>query len=448
MSDGILAPGRRGLTLGIALCVTIVAFQGVGVITALPRAARDLGGLELYGWAVTSFSLAAVVGAVLAGREADKIGLLRPLLAGAALFGAGSAACALAPTWPALLAGRAVQGAGDGAIAAIAYAAVGRAYPDALRPRMFAVMSTAWVVPALVGPAASGALADAGLWRLVFVALVPILVVATVLAARPLRRVGAPAEVTPGAGAVDAVRAAAGLGLLIGGLGARGAAGGLVAILGVLVMAAPLRRILPWGTLRLRAGVGLGVASRGLLAGAFLGAEAYVTLGLVEQRGWSASRVGLAITAAALTWSAGSWLQARLDERHGADRRPARMVVGFALVSAGIAICGATVLVGAIPGAFAPLGWAIGGLGMGLSFATASSLTFAAAAESDIGAVSAALGVIETIAVAAVTGFAGAYVALGYAQDWSPAARLGPVFAVALGVTVLGALRWRATVRA
>jgi MFS family permease len=448
VGDGVLAPERRALTIGIALCVTIIAFQGVGVVTALPRVARDLEGLQHYGWGVTAFALAAVVGTVLGGREADRSGLLRPLLWGALLFAVGSAACAAAPSWGAFLAGRAVQGGGDGAIAAAAYAAVGRAYPDALRPRMLATMSTAWIVHSLVGPAAAGVLADAGLWRVVFVALVPILVVALVLAVPPLRAVPAPAARADRHGVVrDAVLAAAGLALLLTGLGRRDPVGLALAAAGVVPLALALPRLLPRGTLRLRPGVGLGVASRGLLAGSFLGVEAFLTLGLVEAQGWPASRVGLAITGAALTWTAGSWLQARLDARRGVAGRAPRMVLGFLVLGAGIALAGLGV-VGVLPAVAGPLGWALGGLGIGMAYATAATTAFAATAGGDEGQISASLQVVETMAVSAVTGVAGAIVALGFDRGWAAEATLGPVFAFSVVVTVLGAARWRATVRA
>ena len=44
-----------------------------------------------------------------------------------------------------------LQGLGAGAIPPIAYVSIGRALPDELRPRMFAVLSTAWVLPGSSG---------------------------------------------------------------------------------------------------------------------------------------------------------------------------------------------------------------------------------------------------------------------------------------------------------
>ena len=46
---------------------------------------------------------------------------------------------------------------------------------------MFAVLSTAWVVPALAGPALAGFIADSFGWRWVFLGLVPLVAVAAAI---------------------------------------------------------------------------------------------------------------------------------------------------------------------------------------------------------------------------------------------------------------------------
>ena len=94
-----------------------------------------------------------------AGRQADRHGPGRPFLGGLALFGAGLATAGLAPTMLVLIGGRFLQGVGAGAVPAVAYVAIGRSLPEDLRARMMAVLSTAWVVPGLAGPAVSAAVA-------------------------------------------------------------------------------------------------------------------------------------------------------------------------------------------------------------------------------------------------------------------------------------------------
>src|SRR5438132_598160 len=83
-------------------------------------------------------------GIVAGGREADRRGPAGPFLAGIVLFMAGLAAGGLAPSMLVLVLARGLQGLGAGAIPAVAYATIARAFPEALRPRLFAVLSTAW----------------------------------------------------------------------------------------------------------------------------------------------------------------------------------------------------------------------------------------------------------------------------------------------------------------
>ena len=100
----------------------------------------------------------------------------------------------LAPSMLVLVLARGLQGLGAGAIPAVAYAAIGRSYPEALRPRVFAVLSTAWVVPGLIGPAVSALVAASVGWRWVFLGLLPL-----VVARRPGLAVAPPARLAGGA---------------------------------------------------------------------------------------------------------------------------------------------------------------------------------------------------------------------------------------------------------
>ena len=145
---GIWTPAQRPLTVGLVLAVTFVAFEALAVATILPVVGRHLGDLRLYGWVFSAFLLASLIGIVLAGTLADRVPLGRPMLAGLALFALGLVIGGTAPNMAVLVAGRAVQGLGAGVVPAVAYVAISRCYPEEFRPRMFAVLSTAWVVPA------------------------------------------------------------------------------------------------------------------------------------------------------------------------------------------------------------------------------------------------------------------------------------------------------------
>src|SRR5690242_8293038 len=174
---------RTRLTVGLVLDMTVVAFEALAVATVAPRAAQDLGGLDLYGWTFSAFMLAGLVGTVVGGHTADRHGLAAPYAAGAIAFTAGLLVCGSAPTMPIFVVGRAVQGLGAGAVASIGFVAIGRAFTETERPRQFAILSTAWVIPGLVAPAVGGLVAEHLGWRVVFlgIALLPGAALALVL---------------------------------------------------------------------------------------------------------------------------------------------------------------------------------------------------------------------------------------------------------------------------
>ncbi|HMA47110.1 MAG TPA: MFS transporter, partial [Frankiaceae bacterium] len=210
---GLWAPRWRALLAGLVLTITLVAFEALAVVTILPVVARDLDGLRLYGWVTSAFFLGTVVGIVVAGEQADRHGPAPPFVLGLALFAGGLAVSGLAPSMAVLVVGRGLQGLGAGAIPAIAYVSIGRTFPEALRPRVFAVLSTAWVVPGAVGPALSALVAEHAGWRPVFLGLLPLVGVAGALTARALRRIGPPERAAGGGRRLPAaLRVSAGAG--------------------------------------------------------------------------------------------------------------------------------------------------------------------------------------------------------------------------------------------
>ena len=72
-----------------------------------------------------------------------------------------------------------------------AYVAIGRSMPDRLRPQMFALLATAWVIPGVIGPVVAATVATQLHWRIVFIGLLPIIVTAGALTLVPLLRVPA-----------------------------------------------------------------------------------------------------------------------------------------------------------------------------------------------------------------------------------------------------------------
>src|SRR6202035_5344941 len=121
--------------------------------------------LRLYGWVFSAFFLSSLVGIVVSGALSDTRGIGLPLIGGVVIFGAGLAVAGTASDMPVLVVGRVIQGFGAGTVPAAAYAAIGRAYPERVRPTMFATLSTAWVLPGLIGPALAAQVANHFGWR-------------------------------------------------------------------------------------------------------------------------------------------------------------------------------------------------------------------------------------------------------------------------------------------
>ena len=413
--EGLWSPAYRSLTVGLVLTITLVASEALAVATILPDVRDDLGGIRLYGWVYSAFMLSSLVGIVAAGRAADRRGPAPPFVAGLVLFAAGLTVGGLAPSMPVLVVGRAMQGLGAGAIPAVAYVAIGRSLPPELQPRMFAVLSTAWVVPGLAGPALSAFIAHQFGWRWVFLGLIPLVGVSGPIGLPALVRLGPPvaggdvdAEAPRSQRLVDAIRVAAGAGLVLGGLTAfNGVATPLLLAAGIAVGVPGLRRLVPVGTLVGRPGLPATILSRGLITFAFFGADGYVSFIGKEVRHHSTVLGGVALTAATLTWTGGSWLQAALATRWE-GRRLVR--AGLVLILAGIG-CVALSLDQAVPAAMLVVAWAIAGLGMGVSYAPISLLMLRAAPPGGEGAASASLNLLDVLGIALGTGVGGAAVA-------------------------------------
>jgi MFS family permease len=440
---GVFAPERRALTIGILLAIAAFAVEGMGVQPALPTAVAELGGMPLFGWAFSAFMLAWLPGTVLGGLLADARGPRLPMAAGSCAFGAGLVIAGAAGGMTQFLAGRALQGAGGGAMIAAAYVAVARGYPDEARARMMALTASVWIVPALVGPALSGAVVEWLGWRYVFVGVAPIIALVALMVLPPLGRLTARRPI----GGADvarlgaALRVAAGSGLVVASPSVyrfHRVAAVAALVVGVVLVAQALGALLPRGTLRARRGLPAGLALRGLLAFAFFGTEAFVPLGASALRDARPAQAGLALTAGALGWVAASWLQDRLEARAGAAGRAGRVRAGFLVLALGIAIVAAALLA-PLSVWLAPVGWLVGGAGIGLSYSAGGLICFAAAPPGREGEVSGELQLAEALSAAAGTGLGGALLAALARTGVEPRAAYAAVFAVTFAVALAGA---------
>jgi MFS family permease len=427
-ADGLWSPRHRALTGGLVLTITLVAFESLAVATILPDVEDDLGGLGLYGWVFSAFFLGNLVGAVVAGQTTDRRGPAAAYLMGLSLFALGLVVGGLAPSMLVLVLARAVQGFGGGAVPATAYATIGRAYPEAIRPRVFAIMSTAWVVPGLLGPGLSSAISNAVGWRYVFLGLVPLTVVAGLIAYRALRRLAVDDGVRTESRLGRALRVAVGAGLVLAGITSDFVLVAIVLCIAGLVLAVPaLLALVPAGTLRAERGLPSAVLVRGILTFAFFGADAYIPLAVTDARGASTLYAGAALTATSISWTAGAWLQERMVNRVGARRF---VGLGHTILLVGI-LMAMLVLIDSTPLWVIVPSWTIAGFGIGMAYAPISLAVLALAPPGQEGTSSAGMQLVDTLGVSLGTGLGGAAVALGDALDWDPSSGIGIAWAIA-----------------
>ncbi len=439
---GPFAAGLRGLTVAGVTMIAVQAFEAVAVSTAMPTVAAALHGLSLYALAFGMPAAAGIVGMVSAGIWSDRRGPVGALGAGWVLFVAGLVVAGTAGSMGVLIAGRGLQGLGAGLTAVAIYVVVARAYPESLRPKVFSLYAAAWVLPALIGPAIAGFLVTHAGWRWVFLSVPCVALAAAIVGWGPARRLrGLPTDPThddtsaaPPAAARVAVALVAGSAasvLSIAGHHSPAVAVPLTVVaIGLLVWSVP--RLLPAGTYRSRRGLPTVILLRGLVSGAFIGAEVFLPLLLSRERGLSPGQAGLVLTVGALGWSAGSALQGRISS---AQRRPVLLRLGFALLTTGIVLVAMTVW-RTVPLLVVYPSWVLAGVGIGIAFPTLSVLTLELSAPAEEGRNSSALQVNDALLQAIMLAVSGAiFAALVDRSHWAPYAA---GFAVAAGAAAVG----------
>ncbi len=407
-TGGLLSPAHRHTTLGIVVLTSLVAFESLAVATAMPIAAAQFDAIAWYALVFASTLAASAVGIAVAGAWSDARGAAAPTWFAIGAVVLGSLMSGLAHHLSLLLAGRVLQGLGAGAIGVTLYVLAATAYPDRLHARVLSAMSTAWVLPALVGPAISGLIVGSMGWRWVFLLVALASVPAALLLVRSLRQTapGSGRELQARSPVAWALLAASGLALAhVGGHGdSPVAAILLVGGLGLLALGA--RHLLPTGTARLARGLPSVIAVRALAAAAFFSAEAFVPLLLIERYGYSATAAGLSLTGAAVGWAAGAQWHSRRSASEHAPLGP--LYAGAAIMATGLlGVLGVLLL--ALPATVIVLSWGLMGVGMGMQRPALGVLLIRLSPPGSIGSSASALQMGDAIATAtalAVTGAA------------------------------------------
>lgn len=304
---------------------TLLSSLGTSIANvALPAVAQAFDApFQDVQWIVLAYLLAMTLLMVSAGRLGDLTGRRRLLLAGILLFTAASLAGAFAPTLGLLIAARAAQGLGAAIMMALTMALAGELMPKARTGSAMGLLGTMSAVGTALGPSLGGVLIATAGWRAIFLAHLPLGIIAFLIAHRHLpvdeARTDAGGAGRPGTPVLALLRD-------------RALAAGLTT--NVLVSAVMMGTLVV-GPFHLANGLGLGVAAVGLAmsAGPLATALTSVTAGrLVDRLG------APGVTLAGLTTlAAGAFILALLPAALGVPGyvgSVVMMTIGYALFQA------------------------------------------------------------------------------------------------------------------
>ncbi|HZE28680.1 MAG TPA: DHA2 family efflux MFS transporter permease subunit [Gaiellaceae bacterium] len=450
---------RRTSTIWTFAITSVALFMttldNLVVTTALPVIHRDLhaslSGLE---WTVNAYTLTFAVFLITGAALGDRFGRRRMFVIGLAIFTAGSAAAALAPSIEALIAARAIQGFGGAIVTPLTLTILSAAVPAERRGLALGAWGGISGLAVAIGPLVGGAVVQGISWQWIFWLNVPIGLVLIPLAALRLKESRGPNDALdlPGVGLASAGLFGIVWGLVRGnqvGWGSPEIVSAFVlgtAVLALFVLWELRARepMLPLRFFRNRTFTAANLASLlmffGMFGSIFLLAQFFQTV-----QGYSPLQAGLRI----LPWTAMPIFVApiagALSDRIGG--RPL-MATGLGLQAAGLAWI-AAVSTPAVAYSALVVPFILSGVGMGLYFAPVANVVLSSVRAEEEGQASGASNAIRELGgvfgVAVLASVFAHYGGYGTGQTFVdglvPALYVGAGFVAAGAVAALGISR-------
>jgi len=443
---------RRTATIWTFAITSVALFMttldNLVVTTALPVIHRDLhaslSGLE---WTVNAYTLTFAVFLITGAALGDRFGRRRMFVVGLAIFTAGSAAAALAPSIEALIVARAIQGFGGAIVLPLTLTILSAAVPAERRGLALGAWGGISGLAVALGPLVGGAVVQGISWQWIFWLNVPIGLVLIPLAALRLKESRGPNDALdlPGVGLASAGLFGIVWGLVRGNSVGWGSAeivfslvaGAVVLALFVLWELRTDEPMLPLRFFRNRTFTSANVASLlmffGMFGSIFLLAQFFQTV-----QGYSPLDAGLRV----LPWTAMPIFVApiagALSDRIGG--RPL-MATGLALQATGLAWIA---MVGSPTVAYSSLvvPFVLSGIGMALYFAPVANVVLSSVRPEEEGQASGANNAIRELGgvfgVAVLASVFAHYGGYGSGQTFVDG--LGPALYVGAAAVAVGAL--------
>ena len=349
--------GSLLLAVGVVAIEFAAAVTGFVASTLLPVVASDLEAKDELGLLIAGTTLGLFVALPLASRVLNRLGTRGTLAAGMLAYLGGLTLAATARTAWMFAFGQFCTGIASGLLGVFGISAAIQHLDERLRIRVVAVSSAMWIVPALVGPAATLGLEHLVGWRWTLLLPVPFVLIGRLLVVRAVRE-GSPAEAAP---------RPLGRTLLIP-LGAACVVPSTgwwpLAIVGAGITVVGMITILPAGTARLRPGTPAALGAMMLFGVGYFGADSLITVLLTDGFRMSLGHAAIILSAAPLGWAVTSLLTTQLKSPQVKRCFP---TIGLGMTALATAVLVVELAVG---GSFTVLliAWAVGGIGVGLAY--------------------------------------------------------------------------------
>ena len=173
-STTLRSTNGKWIMASVILASSMAFIDGTALNVALPSLQKNLNasGADLF-WVLNSYLLMLAALILTGGSLGDKLGRKKIFMTGIAIFIIGSASCGFAPTVSYLIGFRALQGLGGALMIPGSLSIITSSF-EKERGKAIGTWSAITTLVTVGGPILGGALADAGLWRLIFFINVPI----------------------------------------------------------------------------------------------------------------------------------------------------------------------------------------------------------------------------------------------------------------------------------
>ncbi len=168
-------PTGKWTMLSTILASGMAFIDGTALNVILPSLQKDLGatGSDLF-WVLNSYLLMLAALIIVGGSLGDKLGRVKIFKLGILIFTIGSAACGVSQDILQLIIFRSIQGVGGALMIPGSLAIISAVFSKDEKGKAIGTWSAATTIVTVCGPVLGGALADIGLWRLIFYINIPL----------------------------------------------------------------------------------------------------------------------------------------------------------------------------------------------------------------------------------------------------------------------------------